>query len=550
MRTSAILFAQMALSVGHLCAQAQTPRPQVHGTVTEPGSNQPIVDATITVKLRPEPAPKILINGGFKDVYLTTKSSNDGSFSFEIERYGVILMTVAKEGYRGAAMFEPPIHQATLTLDADHPTRDIALHLTRPGALTGHVIDEETRKPAGHVKLGAFQADYQGGLRRFIPGGPPVETDADGQFTIRNLTATEYVVAVRPQSESDGRIITRFEPADFEIIDRDFERTWWPGGRGEDIAIPVPVASGQTFDIGQIAVRKAPLYRVKATLSSASCTPGELLDVGRAIRTGFFTAQPNSTQVPCGEPFLMTGLAPGNFWIEARTNKRPLVSAERASIPVEVNDKNIEVKAVMARGVDVDMRIVPSDGSRQTDWSGVRLMARPLGRAPWMSEIPEPPDPEGRLQLINMEARDYDLRFSDLPPGFYVKEVRYNGALMPFATLKVSGAAMAHKVEIVVGDKPASVYGKTEPGALIVLARSPITTPDPRASLVIANAGEDGKYQLLNLAAIEYRIFAIPGDAKRKLERPGVLDGLLQSAKKVTLAPNAAQSQDLEILRR
>jgi oligogalacturonide lyase len=86
MTPTAMLRAPMALMPGCLCAQAQTARPQVHGAVTEPGSNQPVVDATIAVKLRPEPVHKTLINGGdTTDTYLTTKSGNDGSFSFEIE---------------------------------------------------------------------------------------------------------------------------------------------------------------------------------------------------------------------------------------------------------------------------------------------------------------------------------------------------------------------------------------------------------------------------------------------------------------------------------
>jgi hypothetical protein len=548
MTTPVMLCVQTALILGCLCAQAQTARPQVHGTVTEPGSNQPVVDATITVKLRPEPSPKILINGGYSiDAYLTTKSGNDGTFSFEIERYGVIMVKVTKDGYRGAAMFEPVIDQAELTLDADHPNRDIALHLTRPGTLTGRVVDEETRKPVAHVKLGAMQASYTGGSRRFLPGGAAVETDADGRFTIGNLTAAEYVVVVRPQSQSDGRIVTHFEPADFELVERDFERTWWPGGRDEDLAIPVPVASSQTFDIGQIAVRKAPLYRVKATLSSPSCTPGELVNVSHVIRRGFFTRQSNYDPVTCGEPFLMTGLAPGTYWIEAFTGKRPLASIERASVPVEIKDKNVEVKAVMARGVDIDLRIVPTDGSRQeADWSAVRPLLRPFGRAPSLSEMP---NPGGHMLLVNTEARDYFLSFSNLPPGFYVKEVRYNGAAMPFGVLKVSGAAMAHKVEVLVDDKPASVTGKTEPGAIVILARWPIATLDPRTSYTTVPADADGKYQLINLAPVEYRIFAAPIDVAPKLDRPGVLDGLLQNAKTLTLSPNAVTTQDLELLR-
>lgn len=539
---SMLLCAQLALLSGTLCAQQQAPRPEVRGAVTEPGSNQPIPDATVTVYLRPEPAPAILINGGFKEVYLTTKTGNDGGFSFTIERYGVIMIKVTKDGFRGGAMFEPVIDQANLTLDREHPSREVTLHLTRPGAITGRVIDEETRKPLARVKVGAYQADYQGGRRRFLGSGSLAETDTDGAFTLRNLTPTDFVVAVRPHSQDDGRIVTGFQPADFEIIERDLERTWWPGGRDEDIAVPVPVGSGQTFDLGQIAARQAPLYRVKAAFASANCPAGEMVHVSLVTRAGFFTNQGNAMPVPCGEPFLITRLVPGTYWIEARAG------SERASLAIEIRDKNVEAKAVLARGVDIDLRFVPTEGSRKADWSGVRLLFRPYGRAPNMADMPGQPDAEGRLKLNNVDARDHELRFSNLPAGFYVKEVRYNGVVMPFATLTANGAALAHKIEVVVDDKPAAVTGGTKPGARVVLARWPITTPDPRASLITADAGDDGKYQLTNLAPIEYRILAIPGDAVRKLERPGVLDGLLQSAKKLTLAPNGTQTQNLELV--
>jgi hypothetical protein len=541
MKQFASLCAQLALFWSPLCAQPQAPRPEVRGSVTEPGSNQPIPDATITVYLRPEPAPKILINGGFKDVYLTTKTGNDGSFSFTVERYGVLMIKVAKDGFRGAAMFEPPIDQANLTLDAEHPIRDVALHLTRPGAITGRVIDEETRKPLPKVKLGAYQADYQGGRRRFLPGAPAVETDGEGKFTISNLSPTDFVIVVRPHSQEDGRIVTNFEPADVDIVDRELERTWWPGGRDEELAIPVPVGSGQVFDIGQIAVRKAPLYRAKVTLERNSCAPGEMVRVALVTHVGFFTNSANGTAVPCGAPFLITRLAAGTYWVEAQAG------TARASVPIDIRDKNVEARGALAPGVDIELRIAPTPGSRKADWSGVRLMFRPYGRAMNMADIPGSPDVEGRLRLVNVDARHFELRFSNLPAGFYVKEVLYNGAVMPFATLTPNSAAIAHKVEVVVDDKPAAVAGETRPGARVVLARWPITTPDPRSSLITTDAGEDGKYQITGLAPIEYRIFAIPADRARQLDRPGVLDGFLQSAKKLTLSPNATQTQNLDL---
>jgi hypothetical protein len=39
----------------------------------------------------------------------------------------------------------------------------------------------------------------------------------------------------------------------------------------------------------------------------------------------------------------------------------------------------------------------------------------------------------GRVRLVNLEARAYELRFGELPLGFYVKELRYNGAVEAFA---------------------------------------------------------------------------------------------------------------------
>ena len=532
-----------------LLGQVQDLRTQVHGFVTELGTNQPVADATVKLWLRANPAPKVLINGGFTGVDLTTQTGHDGSFSFEIEGEGVIRVQAIKEGFRGAAMFESTFDQATLTLDKDHAVRDVSLHLTRPGSITGRVIDEETRKPVAHVKLGAFQANYQGGLRGFIPAGAVGESDGEGRFTLRNLPATDVVVAVRPHSIDDGRVLSHFEAADFEKIDSDFERTWWPGGRDEETAFPIPLGSGQIFDIGQIAVRKAPLYRAKVTLASASCAPGELVQVSQVVRHGFFNSQGNSTAVPCGEPFLITRLAPGAYWVEARSEKRPLATLERASVPFEIRDKNVEVKSLLSRGVDIDLSIVPTEGSRKADWSAVRVMMMPRGRASRiMSELPGSPGEDGRLHLVNVDVREYQLRFSGLPAGFYVKEVRYNGAVMPFATLTVTGAAMAHKIEVAVDDKPATLTGETKPGSQVVLAMWPIRTPDPRTSLIHRRGGEDGKYQFVNVAPGEYRIFAIHDATASQLNRPGVLDRMLQSAKKVTLSPASSGTENLDPL--
>ena len=98
-------------------------------------------------------------------------------------------------------------------------------------------------------------------------------------------------------------------------------------------------------------------------------------------------------------------------------------------------------------------------------------------------------------------------------------------------------------------DKPATLTGETKPGSQVVLARWPIRTMDPPTCLITMDAADDGKYQFVDLAPTEYRIFALPSDGARLLTRPGALDRMLQSAKKVTLSAGSAQTGNFDPLR-
>jgi len=48
--------------------------------VTEPGTNQPVVDATVNVYLLADPPPKILFKASPEDLIVTTKTGIDGGF--------------------------------------------------------------------------------------------------------------------------------------------------------------------------------------------------------------------------------------------------------------------------------------------------------------------------------------------------------------------------------------------------------------------------------------------------------------------------------------
>jgi len=135
-----------------------------------------------------------------------------------------------------------------------------------------------------------------------------------------------------------------------------------------------------------------------------------------------------------------------------------------------------------------------------------------------------------------------------------VKEVRYNGARAADGVFAVYGGALDQKLEIEVADKPAGLTGTVKDGdhavgeAHVVLVRWPVNPQDRRVSTTTTTADADGKFQLMGLVPAEYRYFAIRAAAKDKLQEPYVMDGLLQSAKKITLAANGMQTLEVEVV--
>jgi hypothetical protein len=254
--------------------------------------------------------------------------------------------------------------------------------------------------------------------------------------------------------------------------------------------------------------------------------------------------------VPCRGEFLVTRLQPGTYWFEFASGKRPVSERERASVQVQVVDHNLAVKAALSRGIDIEGRFTVPEGSSKPDWTAVKLFSDPVGTIRVLDEMPEPPDAGGRFHLVNLAPRDHRFSVSGLPAGYYVQEVRYNGARMPDGWLALSAGAPGQSVEVLVGNTPAALTGTVKDGdsARVVLIHWPPNPAEIRHSTTTATADPDGKFQLTNLAPGDYRYFAVRAGAIDKLQEPYVMDHALQSARKLTLGPGIVQSIELEMI--
>jgi hypothetical protein len=228
-------------------------------------------------------------------------------------------------------------------------------------------------------------------------------------------------------------------------------------------------------------------------------------------------------------------------------------SRERGSAPFEVFDKNIEISVPVARGVDIDGRVVLAEGASKPDLAKIQLRLSPIGWVSFLGDEQNPIDAQGKFRIVNTAIRDQQLYVSGLRAPHYVKEVRYNGHRISDNIVQMDAGAPSHSLEIVVDDKPAAVMGavtdrdKPVSRPSVVLARWPLNTIDWFYSVIMATGDENGKFSFTGLAPGDYRVFAVASEVKGKLDEPGVMEQLLSRAEKMSLNERTVQNVALKL---
>ncbi len=485
-----------------------------------------------------------------------TETDGDGAFRFSLAESGSYRVRVQKEGYRpGGSSLEGFATAVTVTLDTAHPTRELSFTLARPVQLTGIVLDKDTQEPVRSLRVSALGYSYQRGKATAL-GGDSALTDAQGRFLVSGLPPGEYVIALGPRMTSalelernpelralgQDVLLTKFGDDDMATTDLDFDWTFWPGGAGLDQAFPISAASGAKVEVGTLEVRKTTMYRARVDVPDAACKPTEVLGV-HIRRAANPWAGTYMGQVPCGGSFIIRGLPPGSHGLEVGG------AGGRAVADVTIGKANIALSAPLDRGVTIEGKVTTL-GSAPLDLTQVRLLLKPVNWA--VLNAPVKIDAEGRFRVERVMLRDYQLLDQGLPPSHCLRSIHYNGARLEGNRLPLNAYALEHKLELVVDDEPASVVGTVRAGTKqvsrpwVVLSRWPVGNDVFSGSMSMAG-DDDGRFSFVSLAPGEYRMVAVPMEAKRELERPNVLEQLLRSAPKLTLAGRQAQTVELKL---
>jgi hypothetical protein len=258
--------------------------------------------------------------------------------------------------------------------------------------------------------------------------------------------------------------------------------------------------------------------------------------------------QETLSEVPCGSDFLVTNVPPGSYRLDAFLSGAKRENRVRGAVEVDVRDKNLELALPLVRGVDVDVRLVLPENSGPVPLGNVQVRLLATSGLNFADESPITPGTDGKFRIPNVALSDHRILLSGLPPGYLVKETRYNGSALAANILPLNAGAMGHSLEIELDNHPASLSGTVADGdrglggARVALVRWPAYAPDVFLSADLRTGDDDGRFQYTGLAPADYRLIAVAPALQDKLDEPHVLERLLARAEKITLGPGAFQN--------
>jgi hypothetical protein len=508
------LLAGLLAAVTLAAAPQQNPgKPQqseIRGVVLESGTDQPVAGADIELSV--QDAGPVRINGGWKsDAARKARTDITGSFVLSVSGAGSYRVEAKKAGYLAADNGPPAF--AELKLTKEQPSAEAKLYLVRPGRITGRAVDAETGRPMAKLTLYALHVFRTGGL---WPNGPSAVTNAEGEFEVKDLAPGQYAVEVRSDTAREKRFITGFTAKDTETIDQDYEHTYWPGGRGADAAQPVTLGSGATVDVGKIAVRMGPYYRVHVRIPIADCAAGDKMSVGEALVTGRSSMNSPLGTAPCGKDLLVTRYTPGNYRLNFAVRSAGEEVKGTAMVAFTIIDKNLEVTASILPGVAVDGAFSATEGARLPDLTGTRVMLRSEdGITFTLNPTMATAAADGSFRIEDIRLVDQRLIVMGLPAGYYLREVRYNGARVERDVFAMNGSAMAHKLALVLDDQAGSITGTVSSAgdpvanAMVVAQRWPPPPDSPSYGMATARSDGMGRFQLTGLVPGDYHAIAV-----------------------------------------
>lgn len=543
-------------------ANTNTGRSSIAGTI--------LIDADPPRPLR---RATILLNAPGSDGR-TTVTDDSGRFVFSGLPEGRYNVIVSKRGWMrmnygatGSGRPGTPIQLAA----GQHAT--ITMKIPRPAVITGTVLDENGQPPPG-VSMVVMQYRYDSGERRLVRvGGYASGPDERGQYRIFGLAPGEYYLVASGTRDifGPGSDLHLTSDVDVQQATNAIEGgpavpmtnvpqrsvgsapMYYPGTPSIAQATPITVRAGEERTGIDFVTPYATTARIDGTVTGldgspvAAGTQVSLVATDPNIASLGFEAMRRSVTDASGA-FRFAGISPGNYVLLARAVK-----------PLAWASEDLDVHGDDIRGVTLAMQEsltiggdVKFDGTAQPPaFTAVRVMLQPLG-SPGAVTI-------SAATFANADASGH-FSIAGVTPGRYRLSASVAGMRPPAVWLvKTSTLAGQESLDAVVDvrssltdglitltDQVAELNGQASPDSYVILFSSNPAHWIPSGRRILwSRVAPDGNFTIRNIPPGDYHIVPVSDAEPGQWMDPAYLQGLVPSAKTITVAEGEKKTVDI-----
>ncbi|MGO9095085.1 MAG: carboxypeptidase regulatory-like domain-containing protein [Bryobacteraceae bacterium] len=468
-----------------------------------------------------------------------------GKFHFDNLPPDTYWITVKKAGF-GDQRYKPKGAAAgargSLRLAAGQELKDVEIRLVPHGTISGRVLDEDG-DPFPSAMVSALASTFVHGRRRLMPADAG-QTNNRGEFSLSKLPPGHYVLCASIPHFSFPSSATP-PPAD-GAPETAYVSTYMPNSTDPAQAEKVDITPGGEVTGLEIHMQESVVIRVKGRLTDETGQPIknayiELMAGGGRVGSKSMT----SVNDPEGK-FELANVQPGasTITIVQMQGSSPKITMQ----PLIVPERGIENLKLGARADATIQGKVAVDGDAKFPLKDFALMLTPAEVASMPATAKA--DETGAFTLAHVAPAVYDLTFSFVPEGAYIKSVEFNGrealgheldcSSLTAGTLRVLLGADGGKVEGHVSrdDKPAA-------DATVVLVPADPNRRFPEA-VRQGSSDERGQVTLKDVPPGDYLAFAWEKIEEGAWYDPSFLRTVENQAVKVQIRPKAAEQVELK----
>lgn len=498
----------------------------------------------------------------------SVESDASGNFIFEAVPAGRYTLYAERNGYvrqnystgtgpAGANVL------STINVSAGQSVTGIAMKMTPQALIAGKVTDEDG-DPFPNTRVTVGRWNYAGGRKQLVPAGSAT-SGPDGTFIIGNLAAGRYYLSVVDQAAmvNAGR---RALPGKPGAPEEAYVTTYYPSVTDLTAATALEITAGAEMRGLDVRMRKARVFHISGKLIDATtgaAPPNANVSLVQKDSSDLNLFRPNS--VVRGGEFEFNHLLPGSYILQVNpfsvrtADGTTTTTALVARQVVNLGNDNIDNLVLQAGpGAEVTGKITTEGSAAQQPGQQApapAALARPRVILNVMEGLNSSANAEskddGTFVLHNLAPATYRVNVVPVPPGTYVKSIRFGGLDITKTTLDLTSGS-GGTLDVVLSANAADVTGTLhgQDGQPVQGASVTIWSPDMPDFNRTNLTDQNGTFRFFSLAPGTYHVAAWEQIDPGMASIPEFRSKFDSQAGTVKLSENSHETVEAPLIRR